>query len=96
VLFDVFLISYRRLAKMNKISMIPHSRLSAMALIYGAYSVLCHATAVLFDFLLYRKVLPEYILMRRTVPFLEHTLMSLALIVIGAFLIDYTLAQQKK
>ena len=81
---------------MNKNRIFPYSRLSAITTVYGCYSVLCHAVFVLFYSVTSHNTLTDYITARRIAEFLEHTLMSLVIVIIGGFLIDYTLKQQKK
>ena len=70
-------------------------KLSCRFLIYGTYAVLCHAVAVFFNVLTSKHCSPEFLALRY-VPFLEHSIMSLVLILAGGLLIEITLSDIKK
>jgi len=78
---------------MNKITSLPHSRPSALMLIFGLYAVLCHSVFVL----LYTRIEAFNYIPSSTLLFmLEHTAMSLATVFIGSFALDIAMREQKK
>ncbi|MBE6549335.1 MAG: hypothetical protein E7670_02800 [Ruminococcaceae bacterium] len=76
---------------MNKFSL---NRYSELVLIYGLYSVLCHSVAVFFNVLSSSLVTAEALALKYA-PMLEHSIMSLVLILIGALLIEITVRDIK-
>ncbi len=56
-------------------------------LTYGLFAVLCHGVAVLF-FCFSLGDLPAYLLVYKAAPMLEHTLMSLCIVIAGGSLIN--------
>ena len=55
-------------------------------LTYGLFSVLCHGTAVLL-FCIMNAHLPKILFTHTVLPMLEHTLMSLCIVLVGGLLI---------
>ena len=66
--------------------------ISPCVLIYGLFAALCHAVFILLH-VLTGGILSAAVLAIRYVPMLEHTLMSILIVLIGALLIEIT---QKK
>ena len=64
-------------------------------LIVGLYTVICHATAVLFIAVEASKSLPSAALTYNCVPLLEYTAMSLVAVVVGAMLLYLVLRERK-
>lgn len=63
--------------------------LSVSILIYGLYSVLCHAAFILFSALT-SGISSSAALTIRYAPMLEHTFMSMLIVAVGAFLTEIT------
>ena len=72
----------------NKKTLFP---LTAKVLIYAMFACLCHGTAVYFFTLHNPHSLPQALLIHTAAYMLEHTLMSILLTLIGAFLLEITL-----
>ncbi len=70
-------------------------KLSFSFLIYGIYSVLCHTVTVFFHVLANNGGSSELLVLRYA-PWLEHSIMSLLLILAGGLLIEITLLDIKK
>lgn len=64
-----------------------YSALSKKCLIYGFFAVICNLSAILF--LVKCDDAPAYILAHRFAPFLEYPLMSIAILIAGAMIMDY-------
>ena len=73
---------------MNKIPCIPSSKLSIRVLIYGLYACFCHGTAILLLAVEKSKLMLPMGLSTVIAPMIEHTIMSVALTLGGAMLID--------
>ena len=71
------------------------SRVSALVLIYGLYTVLCHSVAIFF-LALTSGICYGDALALKYAPLLEHSVMSFVLILIGALLIELTIRDTKK
>ena len=70
-------------------------KLSCRFLIYGMYTVLCHTVAVFFNVITNEHCSSAFLTLRY-VPFLEHSIMSLVLILAGGLLIEITLRDTKE
>ena len=66
------------------------SKVTAKVLIYSLFACLCHATAVYFFTLLNPCNYPLSYLISTATYMLEHTLMSITVTLIGAFLLEIT------
>ena len=53
----------------------------------GLFAVLCHSVAVLFFSLSFGDI-PAYLFLHKVAPMLEHTLMSLCIVITGGALIN--------
>lgn len=71
------------------------SKFSSLILIYGLFSVLCHATAIFFSAISSFESSSETLALKYA-PMLEHSVMSLVLILIGVLLIEITIRETKK
>ena len=79
---------------MNKRSLFKPSKLSVRSLVYGLYACLCHSVAVCFFAIEVRASWLPCGLSGIIAPMLEHTLMSVALTVGGAVLIDLSVKEK--
>lgn len=71
------------------------SKPSALVLIYGLYSVLCHSVFVLFG-ALSSGASSSQALAIKYAPMLEHSVMSLVLVIGGALLIEITITKDMR
>ena len=67
-------------------------KLSFKFLVYSLYCVLCHSVAVLF-YAITSHIESSALLTLKFAPFLEHSIMSLTITIIGGLLIEITLLQ---
>ena len=63
-------------------------RISLLCLIYGAYAVLCHLVMILLHIPFYDIGISASVLAHHFFPWIEHSLMSLVLILGGATVFD--------
>lgn len=70
------------------------SRASSLVLIYGLYAVLCHSVAVFFNALTSGLCSADALALIYA-PMLEHSVMSLTLILIGGLLVEITVRDIK-
>lgn len=73
---------------MSEIKILSLSPLSFKMLIYGAFSVVCHLSAVTLYFFWYADSIPHALLVRTSASMLEHSLMSTVAILVGALLLE--------
>lgn len=71
------------------------SKYSSLVLTYGLYAVLCQAVGIFFNVISNAGISAEALALKYA-PMLEHSVMSLLLILIGAFLIEITIRDIKK
>ena len=71
------------------------SLLSQQLLIYGSFTVICHAA---FSFVYCKSYCEDSLLRFQNIypEFLEHSVMSFVLVLVGSLLIDMALKHQKK
>lgn len=73
----------------------PLSRPSFLWLCYGLYTVLCQLSLILLHTLTYAENVSGALLAPRFAPMVEHSLMSLAILAVGTYLIERTLLEIK-
>ncbi len=71
------------------------SKYASLVLIYGLYAVLCQAVGIFFNASSNVGISAEALALKYA-PMLEHSVMSLVLILIGALLIEITIRDVKK
>ena len=69
------------------------SRPARRLLLYGLYAVLCQLAMIWLHTLAYAECVSGALLAHRFVPMLEHSLMSLAILAIGIYLVERTILE---